>query len=548
VFHPQTGLEAYAERLAEALPRAATIECLSALGSLHYDSLESRSPSEQRRRLAMVGPRSAAPWFSGVEVLIDQGGVLIHQHGIAMLMRLALLHAEDRRNGSEFVDTLVKLMLVVNDLFGRHQGLVGPDTTDEELIDVELLGAIVPEGDTTSILARQFTFLRWIDEADRRSLDNWVDVRGDFARLLNISAEEYLVGAAFFVLYLVGATGRLAGRNPPIIRISALEQAFAYPERLCCWIELFAAPLAAVRQELVATERDYSAASLVPFLRHPLINVDGEIVVCPLPATLDNLLGAGFYFALFDAYKKNGEEAAAQQFSSMYGRFFEHYIGTLLDRIVDPATTSVFREQTYLSEGGEARTSDFFVLDSARRLVVVEVVKTRLNLLTTLVGRDRNSLAADIKRIILTNVRQITRTLRDLRAERFSLPCSYDDLDGIYALIVAGQRLPGLYGVNAIAARALHESRLSEARAVHQMDIDELEILAAQHDHSLPLGQILESKAEHVDRYARNCRLQSFIDQYTDVRPAGDRIVSADFDAFFSTVVMPTLNAWGLRE
>jgi hypothetical protein len=80
------------------------------------------------------------------------------------------------------------------------------------------------------------------------------------------------------------------------------------------------------------------------------------------------------------------------------------------------------------------------------------------------------------------------------------------------------------------------------------MDIDELEILAAEHHHTLPLGEIMEAKAQHADRYARSCRLQSFIDRYTCIKPADKRLVSADFEAFFERIVMPTFRAWGLRD
>lgn len=550
VFHPQDGLELYAEALAATLPRAVTLACLAELGVLHYADTGSRSAREQLRRLAMVGPRCAEPWFSRVEDLINEGGVLIHEQGLAMLMRLVLLRAvDDSAAGDRFVCTLVKLMLVVNELYGLHQGLVGPDSSDEDLVDVELRGGIIPEGDTTSIVARPFTFLRWADHAEREGTDNWIDVRADFVRLLGMTADEYIVCAALFVLWLVTATGRLATTTSAVIRIGELEGAFRYPEALLRWIATFATPLDAIRDALLAGERDYSSASLLPFLRHPLINVDGENIICPLPSTLDNILGAGFYFVLFDAYKSRGEESNAKRFSAMYGRFFEQYVGTLLERIVDTPQSTILLECNYSTPRGAARTSDFFVLDEARRLVVVEAAKTRLNLQTTLIGLDRDSLAADVRRIIVANVRQISRTLGDLRAGRFPFPCRHEELNGVYALIVAGQRFPGLYGVNRIAERVVREQGgLSDCRAVHVIDIDELEILAAEHDHSLPLGKILEAKAGHADRFARSCRLQNFIDRFTDVVAKPTRIVPPEYDAFFDGLVMPTLHLWGMRD
>jgi len=490
------------------------------------------------------------PWFARVEELVDEGGVLIHEQGIAMLLRLVLLHATDEPpSDDDFVATLVKLILVVNELFGSHQGLIKPDSPDDDLVDVELRGAIIPAGDTTSLLVRPFTFLRWADEADRESVDNWIDVRADFVRLLNMTADEYVVGSAFFVLYLVNATGRLSKRTSPVIRISDLERALTRPQALRRWIAQFISPLDVVRDELVACEHDYSSASLVPFLRHPLISIDGDNVVCPLPATLDNLLAAGFYFALFDAYKNRGEESNAKRFAAMYGRFFEDYVGTLLDRIVDPACGTLSRERSYTTRKGSSKTSDFFVLDEARRLVVVEAAKTRLNLKTTLIDRNRESLTGDIRRIIVANGRQISRTLRDLRAGRFAFPCRYEELNGVYALVVAGQRLPGLYGVNAIAEAVLRDDGgLPDCRGLHVIDIDELETLAAEHYHTLPLGEILEAKAQHADRFARTCRLQTFIDRFTDIKSAPKRIVPSAFDAFFEDIMMPMLKEWGLRE
>lgn len=549
VFPLRPGLDEYAERLATSLPRDRAIETLSALSVLHYDDLGDRSVSEQRRRLAMIGPHSPAPWFKAVENFVDQGGVLIHRHGLGMMMRLVLLHTVNGPSTNDFAGTLVKLMLVVNELFGSHQGLVDADTSDEDLIDVELLGAIVPECDTTSILARPFSFLRWFDKTNKQDLDNWVDVRADFARLLAIPVDEYLVATVLFVLYLVGATGRLAQRTYPVIRISDLERSFRHPATIRHWIARFVTPLESIRGELLSSARDYSAASLIPFLRHPVISIDGDIIVCPLPATLDNLLGAGFYFTLFDAYKKNDEEANAQYFASMYGRFFEDYVATLLERVVDPATESISPESKYMTPQGESRSSDFLLLDTSYRLVLVEVVKTRLNLLTTLVNRDRKSLAADIRRIVGCNMKQITRTLRDLKSGFFRFPVRHDELKGTYALIVAGQRLPGLYGVNTFAQGVLDEAgSLSDVRTVHLMDVDELEILAAEHYHALPFGELLERKAQHHDRYARVCRLQSFIDTYSGIEPARRRIVSPDFDAFFDEVFEPMLKAWGLRD
>lgn len=544
VFGERSGLEAYAERLAGELPRGPTIECLASLCALHYDDVANRSSVEQRCRLAMLGPRSTTDWVHAVEEFIDHGGILIHPLGLAMLMRLALLHAvEDRPPGNDFVDRLVKLMLVVNDLFADQQGIVGPETSDEDLIDIELLGAILPESDTTSVLARASAFLRWADEQTQSS-DNWIDVRADFARFFGITADEYLVGAAFVVLHFVFASGRLSKLASSTILLSSLERTFSNPQILQRWVALFVAPLDTIRDELVASKHDYSSASLVTFLRHPLICVDGERIICPLPSTLDNLLGVGFYFTLFDAYKRNDEEQNALRFASMYGHFFEYYVGTLLDRI---ASTTVLRERTYTTQRGHVQTSDYFILDDAARLVVIEVVKTRLNLQTTLMQRNRKSLVEDIRRIILTNLRQAARTLRDLRAGLFQLPLQHADLTGVYLLIVAGQRLPGLYGVNSVISHVLDkEKALTEMQAVHVMDVDELEILAAEHNRTLPLGALLETKGRHAERYARTCRLQSFIDRYSHVIPAGRRIVSADYDIFFDHLVMPTLSTWGL--
>ena len=328
-----------------------------------------------------------------------------------------------------------------------------------------------------------------------------------------------------------------------------MERTFAHPQELLRWITQFVTPLDAIRGDLVASARNYSSASLISFVLHPLINIDGENIVCPLPSTLDNLFGAGFYFTLFDAYKSHGEEANAQRFAALYGRFFEDYVGVLLERLVDPVCATVSPEIRYPTPRGEARSSDFFILDEARRLVVVEAAKTRLNLRATLVMRDHESLRDDIRRIVVANARQISRTLTDLRKGRFPFSCPYADLSGIFALIVAGQRLPGLYGVNQVVENVLRSAGgLPECRGFHVIDVDELEILAAEHYHTLPLGEILEAKADHPDRFARACRLQSFINQYTDIRPASKRIVSSDFDAFVDDVMMPTFKAWGIRD
>jgi hypothetical protein len=219
-----------------------------------------------------------------------------------------------------------------------------------------------------------------------------------------------------------------------------------------------------------------------------------------------------------------------------------------LERIVDPAAESVSRELTYRTGRGEFRTSDFFVLDGARRLVVVEAAKTRLNLQSTLIERDRESLAADIRRIVVANVRQVLRTLRDLRAGLFPFPCSRDELTGVHALIVAGQRMPGLYGVSGIVERVLQEEGgLGECSSVQLTDIDELEILAAEHARSLRLCELMEAKAQSADRFERACRLQSFIERHAPTAISERRVVSPDFDAFFREIVMPTLRTWGIR-
>jgi len=62
----------------------------------------------------------------------------------------------------------------------------------------------------------------------------------------------------------------------------------------------FALSVDDMRTRLAASATTFRTADLVPFLEHPVVIAQEDVLICPVPFVSDNVAGAGLYFALFD--------------------------------------------------------------------------------------------------------------------------------------------------------------------------------------------------------------------------------------------------------
>ncbi len=457
------------------------------------------SPSWQR---SLVQEYESTSWIKRLGQIIERDGhILAHQVQLGLLIRYALEYAAlDSDNVGDPADTLIRLLLAVNELHVDAARMPSTPTSPSDFLGLELQSAALPNERLSFVLNRTYQFMKWAEDLDKADKD-YLPLRSDFERLLGISFEDYAAAAfGFFAHFLTIKSAKDLIDKPVNLNVTNFAAAIPRPAPFWTWLKLVSRPVGALPKVGLLT---FTTKDLAPFISTPLITVDDDIVLCPVPSLLENTLGTGLYFALFDSYKKRDGECRAEQFSRLYGKFLENYVYDLLRTLTPSDGFAVRREQVYRVRGGaEHRSTDITVQNlQSGDSVFVEVTKKRYRLIETLLNMERRAFEADIDQMIVEKAEQIDGCLADLAANEFSLDISPTTVQPV---VVGGQPVPGTFAMPAYVQSELAKRHLLRGTApLIYLSIEDVEALAVSAPGAVDLFALLAEKTNHPNGFAK---------------------------------------------
>jgi hypothetical protein len=542
----------HVELLFERMNQAAAMSTISSLALLLNNDPINAHSSQQQRNLTRPY-ESEHPWIARVGELVSSGRVLIHEIQMGIMARLALLHSSDADTQGDFGDLFFRALLAVNDLHGRTHFTPGTPIpkTPEAFLQVELQSALLPNERLAYVLHRYNRFFQWCRQIDQNDPD-YLSIDADFSRLIGMTFEDY-AAACFCVfsnfLTLKSATD-IEKRGGAFTSLKALFASLPDPTALEIWFDRFSLSLEAMTTELLKRPTTFRSADLLAFVQRPLVVVEEDIIICPVPALLQNTAGTGLYFALYDAFKQVGEDAFAERLSRLFGRFLEDYCDELLTIGTDGASLTKSREIQYKTPFGDRKSTDIVICDGDGVASFVEISKKRFNLMRTIMNEDATGLSTDLDQMIVEKAEQIDRSFRDLRNLLYSYPFEVKE---IVPIIVTGQDVPGMLAIRSLVRKRVQELALFEglpADELTYLSIEELESLVVMLPGSLNLGQLLREKAKHKSPVARAESVGNYIYYFRPDVSRTDRAVRTTlpgYSDYFRDVIMKTIEKWGIE-
>lgn len=371
--------------------------------------------------------------------------------------------------------------------FVAHGGLAGHPAFRHEMARAHHLYAVIAD----SLAARR--------HRDYCPIDDWLRAAYGLGFV-----ELQALGFAFFARSNVGdrADAQLRFTDDDYFRGTAIAGRYAQA------LPAIAATREWFQAEFSASSRSGRAGKEIqPFLRRPaLLQRDGKMVVVGARA-LESWLGStGAYYRIFDvarARSKDDMERFRRFNGFLQERYFRHLTHTahphLRRRTRHGAAGRVHGETTYKTSKGERKTSDVAV-DLGLDLVLVEVTSSRVTT-KSLVDGDVNAIVRDLTKVILANMVQLDRVVRDLVAGRAKLPeVDIDHVARIWPIIVSPDSLfhsPSLWAWCASSGGHLLQTPAGETREIQPLvllDAEEYEILMSIVADGSPLVGVLGEK------------------------------------------------------
>ena len=479
--------------------------------------------------------------------LMREGRIVFHEPLLGLMARYALAFGCDGNTIGDLAENVLRLALSINELYLDVN--VPFDTTTAETrasyLKLEIWPAVIPNERLAHVVQRYYRFFRWIDGIEEASVD-WLPLRADFQRLLEMTPEEYLACAmAMFSRVLLIRVPSDLRDTPPQIVLSEYVAALSDRTIVKGWVDRFGCS----KRDLVdGFEPSFSLRDIAPFVEKPLLVLGDDTVCCPMPSLLEDTLNTRLYFTLYAEYEAVDGKQAAEKFSRLQARFLESYVGDLVRLMVGPEYET-FGEISYRKLKSEAKSTDVVaVRRSDGCSAFIEVTKTRFHLAESLFAMDERRIFKDIEAMLLGKAEQMQKRIDDLGAGLFHYS---QPVTAIAPVVVTGQAVPGLVYLKHYVFDQLRERNvLQNTVPLLNCDVEELEMLAMMAPGKVDLYALLAEKATHPDGRARLQPLKNYLYYY---RPDLSRQFPRDmtfpeFRAAVNEMVAPVFHRWGVGD
>jgi hypothetical protein len=262
--------------------------------------------------------------------------------------------------------------------------------------------------------------------------------------------------------------------------------------------------------------------NLAALRQRPLVRFEREgWVPVDLPFMKEVIPTQVFWF-INDYLRDRSGESSSEEWRIYYGQLVEYYVRRLTSSVLDAGGTlgrRVFGENDWtvgsLPGGQHAHRPDITVL-YPEKLVLIEVVATRLHFLQTAIAAKPDRLRVDFEQMIYKKVSELQGVIEHFRAGVIALAGVDPRSTKIYPVIVVADALPQFPLMWRLVFDELQQRGIlsgPERRRLQVWDIDEFESILASLEKGSPelqdLAQCIESKTG--DDAARFMPLQNYL-------------------------------------
>jgi hypothetical protein len=232
---------------------------------------------------------------------------------------------------------------------------------------------------------------------------------------------------------------------------------------------------------------------LTPFATYPILETKtkprsdlGEVYIVISHQLLHNKITSGMYYALADAFRKEGER---NSFREKFGYVFQAYVGQLLSYHFKK--WKVIPEIRY-RKGGKVQqdTVDWFLLKEDR-LLMIEVKQSSI-FLEAKVTAKMEAISRDLRTTLAKAATQLQTTMRDIQSRQYPELAQFNGVKHLESMIVLNDPL---YNANTIGKQLIQGQVPSVDFNIHIINISDLEILLSNQIEKESLYDMIEYKS-----------------------------------------------------
>jgi hypothetical protein len=542
---PADGLRFYLQRL----PKLWLIETLSKIGTTLFNSGSYYfNPNEQIGFIETFRRRSGVSYAERMVRIIakDPSRTFAHPSLVAVLTKYALMYGCDGDVVPGFAwDHLLRSMLLLNEQYGNER--LNRTGNPDDFLPYEIELMLEVNSNFSFVMARYFSFMRWA-AAQNDTMDDYLPVSAGFSDLVGMPYDEY-AAAAFATAnpFMSQLALRDWDRQAGYIDMNAWLATLTELRVVHVFLESLAMEFSEAADAVAGRPNSYGLADLRPFIDKPLLRIHEMTYACPYQGFLRNRLGEGLYWAIFNGYKRKGDEEAAKRFTRFFGHFFEQYIfGLVRVASADRPDVRVFFEQRYQASQGERKSPDVTLI-SGETAIFIEATHSRFPLDSALCDRSHQAIERSIQAIFVRKAKQLNDRISDYLSGGYELDgVDRTSIKRIFPIILTEQHVPQLISLPRRIRSAIRErSFLTAWEDVQFACAEDIEALYVSSGGRLDLDGVLARKAALPAYVHRDLATYLYDNEREKVAYRGD-VSAPGYRELTQDVVFPALRRWGL--
>jgi hypothetical protein len=428
------------------------------------------------------------------------------REALVAVLRMAIVEASV--NGlpdQDFADAFTRSALMANEILMSEITPKAPTNSAADLLPSELRSAIMQLENPHDLLERSSAFFEWSKTSKARESRNYHDVNADFLRFTGLTPLEFAAGS-----YFAFARNASMLNWPEVERIGIAftidqwQAGMADTRVVRQWFASRSSKLDDVRNEW-REEPSLSFAAAGSLWRRPIVEAEAGLFFVPVPALVENTMGDGTYFILFDNYRdgvgpqRRAQKQAVHRFTSYYGEFFEDHVADLIARAYTGRDDVRLTREVTDRKG--AKSTDVIVAEGSN-VLFIEVVSKRMNLIDSVLRLKPDKIAGDIKAGVLDKARQIQTNIDRFRRGALLPDWPRPAGQRLFPVIVAPHDRPRINIIAMYLAKAAKsEGLLADVEPLELIDLGELEELEKVISDGHSLSELLVRKNRAQPHY-----------------------------------------------
>jgi hypothetical protein len=383
--------------------------------------------------------------------------------------------------------TLIRTLLLFN-----YYGLINPETNrfyfDDVRLQIEFSQIAKANERFLNRAYRYLMFFEWSDSLAGRQSKDSLPLRSDMADITHLSSLEYATAAWIIEAFLTEAN-KLLEIQYPWFNVDAYFKNESGKAKIVTFTELHQFNRDQLRLAFPSgAPSEFCREGFLWLWTHPIYYCDGSNLVVSKDA-VDNTVGSGLYYLLFDYYKAKGA-GEHLRLTRLFGEFFESYVFDIFRRISDRTKDIVFAER---NDAGVKSTDAIVINDDTAMFVEVFSGRVPIGAIT---GGDPVAMRAALHKCVFKKARQLESNISRFKKGLLKLDGVHcTAVKNIYPLIVMPHAFPRSRDIQSVIDTEL--KAVGYLQDFAGLEIIESETLEGLEDHlssEMPLASLIDRK------------------------------------------------------